>query len=83
MGLIEKSEVIDLESEFVNGKRKFLKKIEILKNRKDSREKYCEYNIKYSSKRAKFELIQSKGIISLHFQHLSFEVFEKVTLPSK
>lgn len=48
MGLIEKSEVIDLESEFVNGKRKFLKKIEILKNRKDSREKYCEYNIKYS-----------------------------------
>ena len=28
MGLIEKSEVIDLESEFVNGKRKFLKKIE-------------------------------------------------------
>lgn len=48
MGLIEKSEVIDLESEFVNGKRKFLKKIEIFKNRKDSREKYCEYNIKYS-----------------------------------
>lgn len=45
MGLIEKSEVIDLESEFVNGKRKFLKKIEILKNRKDSREKYYIANI--------------------------------------